>query len=35
MVTALLEQEFEVERAELRADLDALASRLLQEGVIV
>ena len=35
MVTALLEQEFEVAREELRGDLDALASRLLQEGVIV
>lgn len=35
MVTDLLEQQFEVEREELRADLDALAAHLLQEGVIV
>jgi pyrroloquinoline quinone biosynthesis protein D len=34
-VVDLLEQEFEVDREELRADLDALASRLLHEGIIV
>jgi pyrroloquinoline quinone biosynthesis protein D len=35
MVVAELEKEFEVEREELRADLAALAARLIDEGVIV
>lgn len=35
MVSAALEEEFEVAQEELRADLEALAARLLKEGVIV
>jgi pyrroloquinoline quinone biosynthesis protein D len=34
-VTGVLEDEFEVDREELRADLTALATHLLDEGVIV
>jgi hypothetical protein len=35
VVTAELEKEFDVEREELRADLAALAQRLLDAGVII
>ena len=34
-VVAELEKEFEVGHEELRADLDALAARLVDEGIIV